>query len=227
MFTDPTLIVAAIFAHPDDEVLGAGASLARHARSGQRVETLIVSAGLDSRGEADNSAHHRLKDEAAAAAACLGIADQQFADLPDNALDSVPFLRIVQTIERFIDAGRPQVIYTHHAGDLNIDHQLVHRAVVTACRPLAGLSVRRILAGEVLSSTEWQSADMTPFQPTVWLDASETLAAKMDAMRAYAGEARPYPHPRSPKAIEALGRFRGVQGGFHAAEAFVLVKEFG
>jgi LmbE family N-acetylglucosaminyl deacetylase len=226
MFSSPDGIVAAIFAHPDDEVLGAGATLARHAAAGQRVETLIVSAGLDSRGEADTRAHHRLKDEAAAAAACLGIPGQTFADLPDNALDSVPFLRVVQTVERFIETVKPAIIYTHHAGDLNIDHQLVHRAVVTACRPLAGSSVRRILAGEVLSSTEWQSADMTPFQPTVWIDASQTLAAKMDAMGAYAGEARPYPHPRSPQAIEALGRFRGVQGGFEAAEAFVLVKEF-
>jgi LmbE family N-acetylglucosaminyl deacetylase len=197
MFSVADGTVAAIFAHPDDEVLGAGAALARHAAAGQRVETLIVSAGLDSRGEADSEAHHRLKAEAAAAA-----------------------------VERFIDAVKPVIIYTHHAGDLNIDHQLVHRAVVTACRPLAGSSVRRILAGEVLSSTEWQSADMTPFQPTVWIDASQTLPAKMDAMRAYAGEARPYPHPRSPQAIEALGRFRGVQGGFEAAEAFVLVKEF-
>ncbi|GAB3440814.1 PIG-L deacetylase family protein [Insolitispirillum peregrinum] len=226
MFSQPDLCVAAIFAHPDDEVLGAGASLARHAAAGQRVETLIVSAGLDSRGDADAEAHAALKAEAHAAAACLGISPQHFADLPDNQLDSVPFLRVVQTVERFVSAVRPAIIYTHHTGDLNIDHRLVHQAVVTACRPLAGSSVRRILAGEVLSSTEWQSADMVPFQPTVWHDVRETLACKVAAMAAYANEARPFPHPRSAEAIEALARFRGVQGGFPAAEAFVLVKEF-
>lgn len=224
MFEDGTLTVAAVVAHPDDEVLGCGGSLARHARSGHTVETLILAAGVDSRGEAPHGARADLEKQAAKAARILGIGPPRHAGLPDNRLDGLDLLDIVQHIERFVGEVGPSVIYTHNRGDLNVDHRLVHDAVVTACRPLPGCPVKRILACEVLSSTEWQSPQMAPFQPTVWHDIGDTLDAKLDAMTAYSGELRPFPHPRSLEGIRALAAYRGAQSGFAAAEAFALVR---
>jgi len=141
-------------------------------------------------------------------------------------MDTVGFLEIVKAIEAAVKRLKPNVIYTHHANDLNIDHAIVHRAVLTACRPLPGSSVRSIYAFETLSSTEWEPAGLgRQFQPTRFVDISNSLDAKMGAMRAYGEEMRPFPHPRSPEAIEALARFRGAQSGLLAAEAFVVVRE--
>ncbi len=226
MFDTPDLTVACIVAHPDDEVLLAGASLARHAAVGHAVHVLIVATGLDSRGKADAAAHETLRNQARQAAPRLGAKEPVMLRLPDNALDSVPLLDIVQAIEAFLDETKAQVIYTHHRGDLNIDHRRVHDAVVTACRPLPGTPVARLLAGEVLSSTEWQSPEMAPFQPTVFHNvAGAPLAAKLEALSVYKGELRSPPHPRSPKGAQHLAALRGMQAGFDAAEAFVLVRE--
>lgn len=225
MFDRSDLIVACIAAHPDDEVLMAGASLARHAAAGQAVRILILGTGLEARGAADTGALTKLAGEARAAAGVLGAAEPEMAGLPDNKLDTLPLLDLVQRIETYIERIAPSVIYTHHCSDLNVDHRLTHDAVVTACRPLPGRSVPRILAGEVLSSTEWQSPQRTAFQPTVFHDVEATLEAKLAAMRAYAGELRDPPHPRSLDGIRAQAQLRGMQAGCRAAESFMLVRE--
>lgn len=217
--------VAAIFAHPDDEVLACGATLARHAAEGRRVHVLILASGLDARGMVDDGARLQLRAEAAEAARRLGAEAPVLAGLPDNRLDSLALLDVVKVVESFIDAVQPEIVYTHHRGDLNIDHRVTHDAVLTACRPLPGASVRRILAGEVLSSSEWQSPAMAPFQPTLFVDAGQTLAAKLAAMEAYAGELRLPPHPRSLDGIRTQARLRGLQAGMEAAEAFITVRE--
>ena len=226
MFSSKELTVACIVAHPDDEVLLAGASLARHAAAGHHVHILILAKGLDARGTADHAAHESLYGQANKAAKHLGLESPPcFADFPDNAMDSVPLIKVVQAVESFLEKVAPQIIYTHHCGDLNIDHRQTHDAVATACRPTPGSQVFRILAGEVLSSTEWQSPGMVAFQPTIFHNVVDVLEMKISAMGAYAEELRNPPHPRSFDGIRTLARYRGLQSGYDSAEAFMLVRE--
>lgn len=217
--------IAAIFAHPDDEVLACGATLARHAAEGAEVRILILATGLASRGAAADVAFAALRQDGERAAAAMGAQGIEFADFPDNAMDSVPLLDVVKRVEAFLAAFPARRVYTHHAGDVNVDHRVVHQAVITACRPLPGAAVREILAGEVNSSTEWAPAgSLPPFLPTEFVNVSATLAAKQAAMACYGSELREWPHPRSLRGIEALARWRGTQSGCDAAEAFTTVR---
>jgi len=224
MFESPTSTIACIAAHPDDEVLMAGGSIARHVHAGQRVHILIVASGLDSRVTANAAEHSNLRANAASAAAKLGADAPRHLGLPDNALDSLPLLQVIKPIEDFISETRPTAVYTHHRGDLNIDHRVVHDAVLVACRMQGNCPVQRILTGETLSSSEWQSADHAPFRPSIFHDISTTIDKKVLAMEAYEGEIRSFPHPRSTQAIRALATLRGSTVGFNAAEAFMLVR---
>lgn len=221
--------ILVVAAHPDDEVLGCGATLARHARAGDTVHVLIVAEGATSRDDRRDVATRapeiaRLRAAAEVAAQTLGVASVSFGGLPDNRLDSVALLDVVKLIEQQVQTHRPAVVYTHHAGDLNVDHGVVHRAVLTACRPLPGQAIERLLFFEVPSSTEWAIGGAA-FTPNYFVDASETLALKMKALQAYASEMRPWPHPRSCAAVEHLARWRGACVGREAAEAFILGRE--
>lgn len=216
--------VAAIFAHPDDETLGAGGALALHADRGDEVRVLLLATGLRSRGDADAQAVATLRDQAQAAAAKLGVADVQFADFADNAMDGVPLLDVVKHVEVFLAAFEARTIYTHHGGDLNIDHRVTQQAVVTACRPLPGRQPMEILGCEVNSSTEWSTAPEAPFTPTEFLDVSSVLERKISALECYRDEIRPWPHPRSAEGLRVLARWRGAQCGREAAEAFHVIR---
>jgi len=222
------LIVAA---HPDDEVLGCGGSIARHADAGDHVQVLVVAEGATSRqqqrdrGQVDTELSD-LAFAAQKAGEILGATGVELLDLPDNRLDSIDRLDLVKLIEEKIERYQPQIVYTHHSGDLNIDHRRLHEAVVTACRPTPGHSVKRLLSFEVASSTEWQPPGSAPaFQPNWFVDISDQWDRKRLALEAYASEMRPWPHARSLEALEHLARWRGAQVGVEAAEAFCLLRE--
>jgi LmbE family N-acetylglucosaminyl deacetylase len=215
------LIVAA---HPDDEVLGAGATIARHAKAGDRVTTLILATGLDSRGQADSGAHRKLRAQADKAAAIVGTHELRFANFPDNRMDSVALLDVVKTIEDVAGRGNPEIVYTHCARDLNVDHEIAARAVVTAFRPQPGASAKRILSFDVPSATDWNPA-AAPFAPTTFIDAGDTLDTKLKAMACYEEELRPFPHARSLEAIRARAVAWGTHVGLAAAEPFELLRE--
>jgi N-acetylglucosamine malate deacetylase 1 len=218
-------IVLAVVAHPDDEVLGAGGTLARHAANGDTVHVLFLTDGVGARG-GDKTAAERRAQAARRAASLLGAREPAFLGLPDNRLDRVDLLDIVQPIETVVRKIAPHVIYTHYAGDLNIDHVLCQRAVLTACRPLPGSNLRRIYAMEVPSSTEWAPPHPNnAFMPTRFIDISDTYEAKRRALEAYGEEMRAFPHPRSFEAVNALAVWRGASVGVPAAEAFVVVRE--
>lgn len=216
--------VAAIFAHPDDEVLAAGATLAAHAARGERVHILILATGLTARGDPPSGAVARLREQAKRAAGILGASAIEFADFPDNRMDTVALLDVVQRVEAHLDGLRPARVFTHHGGDLNIDHRIVHRAVMTACRPLPNLPPCEILAGEVPSSTEWAAQAMDQFTPTVFIDVAAALQTKLTALECYEDELGAWPHPRSVDGVRALARWRGTQCGRTAAEAFMLMR---
>lgn len=222
------LIVAA---HPDDEVLGCGGTIARHADAGDQVQVLIVAEGATSRHEQRD--RNQAGDELSAleqaaqhAGAILGAQGVELLDLPDNRLDSLDRLDLIKQIEERIASHQPQVVYVHHAGDVNVDHRRLHEAVITACRPTPGQPVRRLLSFEVASSTEWQPPGSAPaFQPNWFVDVSAQWPRKREALAAYASEMRQWPHARSIKALEHLARWRGAQVGVEAAEAFCLLRQ--
>ena len=219
--------VLAMVAHPDDEVLGAGGTLARHAAAGDAVHVAFLTDGVGARGN-DTSAAKRRADAARKAAALLGAQEPRFLGFADNRLDRADLLDITQAIEAVIAAVRPTTVYTHHAGDLNIDHVICQRAVLTACRPLPGSTVRRIYAMEVPSSTEWSApAVHNVFAPSRFVDISAVQQVKRAALQAYGEEMRPFPHPRSFEAIDALATWRGASAGLKAAEAFMVLREVG
>ena len=225
---DSVLVVAA---HPDDEVLGCGGTIARHADAGDQVQVLIVAEGATSRSQHRDRLQvgdelSALAQAAQTAGSILGAAGVELLDLPDNRLDSLDRLDLIKRLEECIERHQPQLVYVHHAGDVNVDHRRLHEAVVTACRPTPGQPVRRLLSFEVASSTEWQPpGSAPPFQPNCFVDISAQWPRKREALAAYASEMRPWPHARSLEALEHLARWRGAQVGVAAAEAFCLLRE--
>ena len=226
-----TASVLVVAAHPDDEVLGCGGTIARHADAGDQVQVLIVAEGATSRQEQRDRIQagdelSALAQAAQMAGSILGAAGVELLDLPDNRLDSLDRLDLIKRLEERIDRHQPQVVYVHHAGDVNVDHRRLHEAVVTACRPTPGQPVRRLLSFEVASSSEWQPPGSAPaFHPNWFVDISDQWQRKRDALVAYASEMRPWPHARSLEALEHLARWRGAQVGVEAAEAFCLLRE--
>ncbi len=226
--TNNTVLVIA--AHPDDEALGCGGAIARHVAEGDRVSVVILAEGVTSRAptrdvERDGNKLQTVAAAARRACAILGVQDVTLHAFPDNRMDTLPLLDVVKVVEGHIDRLRPDIVYTHHGGDVNVDHRVAYQAVVTACRPQPGHPVKFLLAFETPSSTEWQPASCgASFEPCWFVDIGATLQAKLDALSAYDSELRDWPHPRSIRAIEHLARWRGATVGRGAAEAFVLAR---
>jgi LmbE family N-acetylglucosaminyl deacetylase len=214
--------ILVVAAHPDDEVLGCGGTIARKALEGQDVYVGILGEGITSR---DQGSVETLRACSRKVAKLLGARDLFLYGLPDNRFDTVPLLDVTRIVEELIERLRPQVIYTHHGGDLNMDHVVAHRAVLTAARPVPGQPVKEIYAFEVPSSTEWAFQQFhPPFHPNVFVDVSATLDAKVRAMETYESEVRRFPHPRSPEALRAIARRWGSAVGMEAAEALELIR---
>ncbi|MDV2583342.1 PIG-L deacetylase family protein [Alkalibacillus haloalkaliphilus] len=221
--------ILVIAAHPDDEVLGCGGTMAKHAQNGDRVYSAILAEGITSRDKSRSREKHteqlsELGQAAHKANNVLGVQSLKLFDFPDNRMDSLDRLDIVKVVEDLIDQVKPDIVYTHHSGDVNIDHRRIHEAVITACRPIPGNHlVKQVLFFEVASSTEWMTPNSAPsFHPNWYVDISETLQLKLDSLNAYEYEMREWPHARSVKALEHLAKWRGANIGVEAAEAFIL-----
>ncbi len=230
--TDKRVLVVA--AHPDDEVLGAGGAIAWHAQQGHPVTVLILGEGIssrfDKREEALESQHQaafiELKDSIAKAHHILGVQECVHLDLPDNRFDRVDLLDIIKLIEKVKADVKPTWVYTHHSGDVNIDHRLTFEACLAAFRPQPGESIKRLVSFEALSSTDYAPATAERyFAPNVFLNIEKQLELKLQAMGAYAGELRAFPHPRSLQALEAQARLYGARVGVAAAEGYMLIRE--
>lgn len=222
----PNKKILVVAAHPDDEMLGCGGTLARLKAQQCDVSIVLLGEGPTSRGEGQDPAVVRGHADSSAmqAAKSLGITDVRHLSLPDNKFDSVPLLDIVQKIEKVKAEIEPDLILTHHAGDMNIDHRITHQAVMTAFRPLPGEKAS-ILGFEVLSSTEYAPNNSLPaFLPNVFVNITGYLPEKLAALEAYQSEMRQWPHPRSFQGVEHLAHLRGCQCGCDAAEAFVLLR---
>ncbi len=217
--------VLVVAAHPDDELLGCGGAIMRHTLAGEAVHILILAEGGTSRGPDVAAYVAQLQDAARAVARSLGAESPRFCGFPDNRMDSVPLLDVVKRVEACVAEVLPAIVYCHYFGDLNIDHRITHQAVVTACRPLPGRSVRAVYAFEVPSSTEWGSPTHGPgFRPTRYVGIDAVLERKKAALAHYGDEIESFPHPRSPESVEHLARRRGAECGLRAAEAFELIR---
>jgi LmbE family N-acetylglucosaminyl deacetylase len=221
--------VLVVAAHPDDEVLGCGATVARRAARGDTVHVVILGEGIASRyaraADADPADVRALQDDARAVGAMLGAKSVAFGGLPDNRFDTVALLDVVKRVEGWVRDLEPEVIYTHHRGDLNVDHRVTLQAVLTATRPVPGCPVKEVYAFEVASSTEWAFQQIAgAFSPTVFEDVAETIELKVRALERYRGEHRAFPHPRSGEALRASARRWGSVAGLPWAEAFELVR---
>lgn len=216
------LIVAA---HPDDELLGVGGTAAKHAKNGDEVFCLILGEGAAARAGGKEGIEI-LHEEAKRAAEVIGFKEIFFSNLPDNRFDSLELLDVVKEVEKHLEKIKPDVIYTHHGDDLNIDHRITFQAVLTACRPCNVNCPKEVYTFETLSSTEWQAGDKR-FMPNTYIDIVDELEAKVSALTEYKSEVRKYPHPRSPEGIKILAQYRGLEAGLKYAEAFCLVRKIG
>jgi len=210
--------ILVVAAHPDDEVLGCGATIFKHVQDGDKVQVIFLADGFSSRDDSDN------RDVSAEKSSkILGCEKPIFLNFPDNQLDAVPLLEIVKKLEEVINNFQPNIIYTHHFGDLNIDHQITHKAVMTACRPQPNFCVKEIYSFETLSATHWQSSSMgNAFIPNCFVNVNGFMSKKIEALQCYDNEMRAAPHARSYESVENLAKFRGGLAGIKVAEGFFI-----
>ena len=215
--------ILSVGAHPDDEVLGMGGTLFKLTKQKARVYLLTMTLGETARGKARANGNLRRK-QAKKVAHKLGAILLPIQNYPDCAFDSVPLLSLTKTVEKYIKETKPDVIYTCHGGDLNIDHQRTFQAVITAARP-GKTSVKQIFSFEVLSTTEWQ-AKKAPnvFLPNTYVDIELFIKKKVDLMKTYPQEMAKFPFPRSGTGIKTLAKLRGMESGLKYAEGFQLIR---
>lgn len=215
--------ILVIAAHSDDEALGCAGTIARHIAGGDAVHVVFMTDGVGSREEGVTNITKR-QSMADQAATILGVTSTYKFKLPDNKMDSVPMLEVTQLIETVIREIQPEVIYTHHYGDLNVDHSVTHQAVITACRPQPGSCVKEIYTFEVLSSTEWQTPGLHSFIPNMYVDITSYIDIKKQVIEVYSEEMRKSPHSRSIENIIRLNALRGNTVGVEYAEAYSVVR---
>lgn len=222
--------VLVVAAHPDDEVLGCGATIRKLVELGAQVRIVILGEGSSCRysvkqirSDEVRAAITQRRAFADQAIEVLGVNDAWFGDFPCGRFDTVPVIEIGKTIESHIAQFLPDTVITHHGQDTNSDHRITFNAVNTATRPMPGNCVRTVLAFETPSSTEWRFVDT--FQPSLFVEVSNQISSKIRAFDCYfETEGRAFPFPRSPEGLITLARFRGMQVGIEAAEAFVIVR---
>ena len=219
--------ILVIAAHPDDEILGCGGTVARMVKEGCKAYTLILGEGATARDEQRDIEKRKegiesLKKQAHKAGEIIGVEKTFFYDFPDNRFDSVELLDIVKVVEKIKDEIKPTLVFTHYEKDLNIDHCITFRAVMTATRPTTHEAVKEIYSFEVLSSTEWNYP--LSFSPDTFFDITETINEKVKAMEQYTSELREFPYPRSAQGIELNAKTWGMKTGLRYAEAFKCVR---
>ena len=222
--------ILVVASHPDDELLGCGGTLLYYRNKGYKVQVIFMSDGESSRKPNDKKnlilIKKREKQAKLVSKKCRFL-PPIFKSYPDNKLDTLPFLDLVKAIEKEIQKFKPTIIFTHFENDLNIDHQLTFKAVVTATRPLSKTFVKKIYSFEIPSSTEFNLSQNKKkiFNPNNFVDIDKYLNEKISTLKIYKSELRSWPHPRSLKAIKNLAKYRGSQIGVKHAEAFAMLRE--
>lgn len=210
--------VLVIAAHPDDEILGSGGTIKKLINHGYKVITVIAVKGR-------KEEEQRIQPLMLQANRHLGVEDVHFLGYPNLLLETIPLHEITKSIEVLLDKHAPSIIFTHHYGDTNKDHQILFQAVITAARPLPGKQPIEILCFETVSSSEWsQHTNDKEFKPNYFVDITDTIEDKLKSLHHYDVEMRPFPHPRSYEGVEYLARVRGMTVGVEYAEAFEMIR---
>ena len=216
--------VLVIACHTDDETLGVGGTIAKHVTTGDLVTVCVVCKRAYNH-QFDEAWTCEEKKIAARAADTLGCDDIRFLDLPEESIDQ-RLLDVIIPLEKIVVDVNPSVVYTHHRGDSNQDHRTVLQASLIACRSISEPKVARLLSYEVPSSTDIAAPfPEYAFQPNFYVDVTDFLGRKIEAMECYTKELRRFPHPRSVEGIQVLAKKRGMEIGFEAAEAFVVIRD--
>ena len=219
-----------VVAHPDDEILGLGGSINKFS-SISEIKVVILGEGLTSREEKrdlnkfkEDLKKHKLNIENAKS--FLEYQHLSLYSFPDNRFDSIPLLDIIKVVEKEKAQFNPDIVLTHHNGDLNIDHRKTFEAVYTSFRPLPNESLKCIITFETLSGSEWiASNDFRKFNPNFYVTLDEShIQKKIMAMESYEFEKRLYPHPRSPEAIKNRAKMWGNTVGKHYVEPFQIIR---
>jgi LmbE family N-acetylglucosaminyl deacetylase len=211
--------ILVVAAHPDDEVLGCGGTIALHTRVGDSVTVVLACEGESLRYGSTSVGQI---DHMHQAAEKLGVKDTRLLAFKDQQLDTVTLTKVISPLEKIVQEIKPEVVYCQYGGDINLDHQLLFKAVLVATRP-TNKSISAVYCFDTASSTEW--AYPRTFVPDTWVDITTTLNAKLSAMSCYVSELREYPHPRSLKALEHKARSWGNQSCIDAAEVFMTVRK--
>lgn len=210
--------ILVIAAHPDDEVLGCGGTIARFAEEGNSVHICVVCDGVIAR---DRDDVRQMEKCAKDSAKVLGATDICFLNFKDQRLDEIPIVEINKSLEKIMQKFKPEIVFTHYRDDLNKDHRIVYEATMVAARPF-GIPVKKVYQYEVLSSTEW---GFTEFRPNTFVEIKKTIGKKIDAFSKYKTEIRDFPHPRSIEGIRVKAMYNGMKSGFEFAEAFILERD--
>ena len=220
--------VLAVVAHPDDEILGCGATLARLRQEGHRVFSTVLCSTADARVDRPED----LERYASEASRIVGIEDSMLFRFGNIRFNTVPHIEMVQAIEQAIERFRPEWIFTLHPSDVNIDHRVCYEATMAALmlpqrltRDLPPTMIKKVFLCEVLSSTDWAPPTELAFQPNAFVDVSSTFSSKLDALNHFKGAMKPFPHSRSIENVTHLAHLRGAKVGLELAESFVVVRD--
>jgi len=221
--------ILVLAAHPDDEVLGLGGTIAKLALQGKEVYVLIVTDGSSSQYRDSDKLKAIIDAKKAETQACadmLGVKKVYYGGLPDMKLDNIPHIEINKVIEKHICMIEPDTVFTHFWGDVNLDHLNVYRSTLVAVRPIMGQTVKRLYCYRVPSSTEWTpNKSDTMFLPNAFVDIADYAEVKYKAFSKYLTELRDYPHPRSVQYLRENDIAAGLRVGLPATEEFVLLRD--
>ena len=232
--------ILVLAAHPDDEILGMGGTIKKFTKQKNNVKIVIFATGITARRSTDykNSSNYKINDDinqkmkkqiislrkdAKNAVKLLGVNNIEFLDFPDNEMDLVSNLQITKEIEKIIKKFKPEQVFTHTNSDVNVDHRALYNATLTATRPKKNSKIKKVFAFEIPSSTEWFFP--THFSPNVFVNITNEIKTKIQALSKYKTELEDFPHPRSKDAIEAISKRWGSVSGYKNAEAFYLIRE--
>lgn len=220
-----------IVAHPDDETIGCGGAIVYHKKLKHKIEAVSFTDGVSARNLKDNKLNDSSiiklrRKNSILASKILGFKWLENFKYPDNELDSISILNIVKKIEQISKKFKPDIVYTHHIGDLNIDHHIISKACLTAFRPLNKNKKTEIRFFEIPSSTDFAAYKISPnFKPNLFIDISKFWQKKKSALLAYKKEMMSYPNSRSISGIENLAKYRGNSVGLKMAESFEITRK--
>lgn len=221
-------IVLVVVAHSDDESISMAGTIRKHVNKGDKVYVVSMTNGVGARRGVDVTETEALerRNSAETASKILGFEWSDCYDFNDNSMDSYPLLEVVKAVELAKARHRPTLVYTHSCADLNVDHRVVAKAVLTAFRPQPNEVCKELRLFEVASATDYGNSAITgSFTPNLFIDISSEWSAKAKSLSAYSAEMREYPHSRSVQAIKNLASLRGNQVGYEFAEAFEVIRK--